>query len=62
MEEERNIKDLGFANGWSADSLERRLVDMTMKAGYTFQEEFTPPHTYTYTCKEAGIRYRTNCS
>ncbi len=60
--DENNIKDLGFANGWSADSLEQRLVDMTRKAGYSFQEEFIPPHTYVYTCKEARLRYKTNCS
>lgn len=59
---ERNIKDLGYANGWSPDSLERRLVEMTEKAGYKFKEEFIPPHEYKYTCVEAGLTYRTNCS
>lgn len=62
MDKERNIKDLGYANGWHDDSLEKRLVEMTRKAGYRFHEEFEPPHTYKYTCKEAGIMYRTNCS
>lgn len=63
MEKEtRNMRDLGFANGWGEDSLERRLVEMTRQAGYTFDEEFIPPHAYVYTCAEAGLKYRTNCS
>lgn len=57
-----NMKDLGYANGWSEDSLEQRLVDMTRRAGYKFNEEFIPPHTYKYTCTGAGLTYRTNCS
>ena len=56
------MRDLGYANGWHTDSLERRLVDMTKEAGYKFVEEFIHPHTYRYTCKEAGLTYRTNCS
>ena len=58
----KNMRDLGYANRWSEDSLERRLVDMTRRAGYKFREEFFPPHTYKYTCEEAGLTYRTNCS
>lgn len=58
----RNMKDLGCANGWHEDSLEQRLVDMAKAAGYKFREEFAPPHTYIYTCTEAGLTYRTNCS
>ena len=60
--ETRNMRDLGVANGWHDDSLETRLVEMTRKAGYTFTEEFIPPHTFRYTCKEAGLTYRTICS
>lgn len=59
---ERNIRDLGCANGWPDGSLEQRLVEMTRKAGYTFKEVFCPPHTYIYTCHEAGLKYHTNCS
>ena len=61
-EQTPNMRDLGYANGWHTDSLERRLVDMTKEAGYKFVEEFIHPHTYRYTCKEAGLTYRTNCS
>lgn len=56
------MKDLGCANGWHEDSLEKRLVEMTRKAGYKFKEEFLPPHTFKYTCEEAGLTYRTCCS
>ena len=56
------MKDLGYANGWHEDSLEQRLVDMCREAGYKFREEFHAPHTYTYTCQEAGLMYHTNCS
>ena len=59
---QRKIRDLGYANGWSEGSIERRLVEMTKEAGYSFKEEFIPPHTYKYTCIEAGLTYRTNCS
>ena len=62
MAEERNMRDLGWANGWADGSLEKRLVEMTKEAGYVFKEEFIPPHTYKYTCKEAGLTYRTDCS
>lgn len=61
-ETNKNMRDLGCANGWDSESLEQRLVDMTKQAGYTFKEEFCPPHTYVYTCVEAGLKYRTNCS
>ena len=57
-----NMRDLGVANGWHDDSLEKRLVEMTRKAGYSFIEEFIPPHTFRYTCTEAGITYTTICS
>lgn len=57
-----NMKDLGYANGWHEDSLEKRLVEMTRRAGYEFKEEFLPPHTFKYTCLEAGLTYRTCCS
>lgn len=60
--EKRKLRDLGFANGWHEDSLEQRLVDMTREAGYSFKEEFVPPHQYKYTCEEAGIMYHTDCS
>lgn len=59
---ENNINDLGCANGWSEDGIEQRLVESAKSAGYTFKEEFRPPHTYVYTCEEAGLRYHTNCS
>ena len=63
MEEKNiNMKDLGYANGWHEDSLEKRLVDMTRQAGYKFREEFISPHTFKYTCEEAGLMYCTNCS
>lgn len=60
--ENKNMRDLGFANGWPTDSLERRLVNMAKEAGYAFKEEFIPPHEYKYTCVEAGLIYHTNCS
>ena len=60
--EHRNMRDLGCANGWPDGSLEKRLVEMTRKAGYSFTEEFMPPHTYVYVCREAGLKYHTNCS
>lgn len=60
--ENNNMRDLGFANGWSPDSLEQRLVNMAREAGYSFREEFIPPHEYKYTCIEAGLTYHTNCS
>lgn len=56
------MRDLGYANGWHEDSLERRLVEMTKEAGHKFKEEFIPPHEYKYTCVEAGLMYHTNCS
>lgn len=62
MEENRNMRDLGIANGWHDDSLEVRLVEMTVKAGYKFKEEFIPPHKFKYTCEEAGLMYWTICS
>lgn len=64
MEEkqDKNMRDLGCANGWSDDSIECRLVEMTRQAGYKFKEEFIPPHTFRYTCKEAGLAYHTICS
>ena len=57
--ENRNMRDLGFANGWSDDSLERRLYEMTLKAGYKFEEVSHEPHGYdtVYECKEVGLRY-----
>jgi len=60
--EKKNIKDLGFANGWSEDSVERKLVEKAKNAGYRFKETFIPPHTFEYVCEEAGLKYRTNCS
>ena len=60
--ENKNMRDLGYANGWAEDSLESRLVEMTRAAGYSFREEFRPPHTFVYTCPEAGLTYKTNCS
>ena len=62
METTNNMRDLGVANGWPDDSLELRLVEMTRQAGYRFVEEFHPPHTFVYTCIEAGLKYRTICS
>ncbi|MBR1448336.1 MAG: hypothetical protein IJ588_06290 [Prevotella sp.] len=59
IENDINIRDLGFANGWQPDSLEQRLVDMTGKAGYAFKEESHDPHGYdtVYVCREAGLKY-----
>ena len=62
MDENKNMRDLGCANGWADDSLENRLVEMTVAAGFKFKEEFEPPHTFRYTCKEAGLTYYTICS
>ncbi len=62
MASKENVNDLGYANDWAEDSMERRLVEMAKSAGYEFVEEFIPPHTYKYTCEEAGLVYRTNCS
>ena len=64
MEKEKNIKDLGCANAWwgNEDSLEYRLVEMTRWAGLEFTEERIDSNNFRYTCKEAGLTYRTNCS
>ena len=61
---ETNIKDLGYANGWHDDSLESRLVKMTIKAGYRFtvvshNERGTDT---VYECIEAGLRYHVDSS
>lgn len=59
----RNMRDLGFANGWTDDSLESRLLEMTRKAGYQFKEVRHDLHGYDniYECQEAALRYHT-CS
>ena len=64
MAEERNMRDLGYANGWSSDSLESRLVSMARKAGYQFNEvSHNERGTDTvYECKEAGLRYHVDSS
>lgn len=61
---ERNIKDLGYSNGWSADSLESRLVDMAREAGYQFKQvSHNERGTDTiYECREAGLRYHIDSS
>lgn len=62
--ENRNMRDLGYANGWSTDSLESRLVEMTRKAGLSFtQVSHNERGTDTvYECKEAGLRYHVDSS
>lgn len=62
MASKGNLNDLGYANGWSEDSIERRLVENAKKAGYEFVSEFIPPHTFVFTCEEAGLMYRADCS
>ena len=64
MAEERNMRDLGYANGWSSDSLESRLVSMTRQAGYQFKEvSHNDRGTDTvYECREAGLRYHVDSS
>lgn len=63
-EQQRNMRDLGYANGWSSDSLEARLVEMTRKAGFTFKEvSHNERGTDTvYECAEAGLRYHVDSS
>jgi len=55
----RNMRDLGFANGWNDDSLESRLIEMTRKAGYNFKEVKHDVNGYdsVYECQEAALRY-----
>lgn len=59
-----NMRDLGYANGWHADSLEQRLVSMAREAGYKFVEVSHDPRGYdtVYECKEAGLRYHVDSS
>lgn len=58
-QQSKNMRDLGNSREWPPGSLEQRLVEMTVKAGYVFEEQFIAPHTYKYTCKEAGLTYWT---
>ena len=62
--ETKNMRDLGYANGWNKDSLENRLIDMTLEAGYRFVvTSHNPRGTDTvYECKEAGLRYHIDSS
>ena len=64
MAENRNMIDLGYANGWHEDSIENRLVDMTRQAGYKFKEvSHNARGTDTvYECSEAGLRYHVDSS
>ena len=60
MEKQKpKMRDLGYANGWHDDSLEQRLVDMTIKAGYAFKEVSHNERGYdtVYVCEEAGLKY-----
>lgn len=58
----RNMRDLGFANGWDSDCLEARLVEMAKLAGYKFEEKLDQRgYDNVYTCKEACLKYHT-CS
>ena len=59
-----NIRDLGWANGWTKDSLEHRLVEMTHRAGLTFKVISHEPHGYdtVYYCEEAGLKYHVDSS
>lgn len=60
----RNIIDLGYANGWSGDCIEQRLYDMVHEAGYHFtMVSHNERGTNTvYECKEAGLRYHVDSS
>lgn len=62
--ENKNMRDLGYANGWSRDSIENRLIDMAREAGYHFVvTSHDPRGTDTvYECKEAGLRYHVDSS
>lgn len=53
------LRDLGCSNGWDVGSLEKRLVEMTILAGFKFTEEQVSPNKYQYTCEAAGITYHT---
>lgn len=56
---EDNIIDIGFSDTWQDGSLEKRLVEMTERAGCSFEKDDTHPAFSTFTCYEAGIRYHT---
>lgn len=62
--ETKNMRDLGYANGWSKDSLENRLIDIAHEAGYHFVvTSHNPRGTDTvYECKEAGLKYHVDSS
>lgn len=56
----KNMRDLGYANGWDGDCLEARLVEMAKLAGYEFKEDLdSSGYNHTYTCKEACLMYHT---
>lgn len=53
------LRDLGCSNGWDVESLEKRLVEMTLLAGFKFIEEKVSPTKIKYTCEAAGLTYHT---
>ena len=53
------LRDLGCSNGWDVESLEKRLVEMTLLAGFKFTEEKISPNKTQYTCEAAGLTYHT---
>lgn len=50
------MRDLGFADGWDAGSLERHLYEKTIDAGYRFREERHGAETICV-CDDAGLMY-----
>lgn len=56
MGNKTKMRDIGFADGWDAGSLERHLYEKTVDAGCKFKEERRDGETICV-CDDAGLMY-----
>ena len=57
-------QDLGWANGWSSDGVERAIYNEVYNRGFEFTEVSHDIHGYCteYRCEEAKVSYRVDSS